>query len=62
MSGPIHTCYRVTDIDRWVSFYEKLGLEEKARKPIPDEATNVFMGLPGDGAGLMPGRQEQGYR
>jgi lactoylglutathione lyase len=48
----IHTCYRITDIDRSVSFYEKLGMEEVGRFPIRDEATNVFMGLPGDGARL----------
>lgn len=52
MSELIHTCYRITDIDRSVSFYEKLGFEEKARRPIRDEATNVFMGLPDDGARL----------
>ena len=52
MSELIHTCYRITDIDRSVSFYEKLGFEEMARRPIRDEATNVFMGLPGDGARL----------
>jgi lactoylglutathione lyase len=48
----IHTCYRITDIDRSVSFYEKLGMEEVGRLPIRDEATNIFMGLPGDGARL----------
>ncbi len=52
MSELIHTCYRITDIDRSVSFYEKLGFEERKRLPIRDEATNVFMGLPGDGARL----------
>ncbi len=52
MSELIHTCYRITDIDRSVSFYEKLGFEERRRLPIRDEATNVFMGLPGDGARL----------
>ncbi len=52
MSELIHTCYRITDIDRSVSFYEKLGFEEVSRQPIRDEATNVFMGLPGDGARL----------
>jgi lactoylglutathione lyase len=52
MSELIHTCYRITDIDRSVSFYEKLGFEEKRRMPIGDEATNVFMGLPNDGARL----------
>ena len=45
----IHTCYRITDIDRSVAFYEALGFEEKARMPIRDEAINVFMGLPDDG-------------
>ena len=44
----IHTCYRITDIDRSVAFYEALGFEERGRMPIRDEATNVFMGLPGD--------------
>jgi lactoylglutathione lyase len=45
----IHTCYRITDIDKSVAFYEALGFEERGRKPIRDEAINVFMGLPGDG-------------
>ena len=49
MSELIHTCYRITDIDRSVSFYEKLGFEERRRVPIREEATNVFMGLPDDG-------------
>ena len=48
----LHTCYRIGDIDRSVSFYEKLGFEEVGRMPIRDEAINVFMGLPGDGARL----------
>ena len=48
----IHTCYRIGDIDRSVAFYEKLGFEEVGRFPIRDEAINVFMGLPGDGARL----------
>ena len=52
MSELIHTCYRITDIDRSVSFYEKLGFEEVGRMPIREEAINVFMGLPGDGARL----------
>ena len=49
MSELIHTCYRITDIDRSVAFYEALGFEEKGRLPIRDEAVNVFMGLPEDG-------------
>jgi lactoylglutathione lyase len=48
----LHTCYRVQDLERSVAFYEKLGFEELRRVPIRDEATNVFMGLPGDGARL----------
>ena len=52
MSELIHTCYRIGDIDRSVEFYEALGFEELARLPIRDEAINVFMGLPGDGARL----------
>ena len=49
MSELIHTCYRITEIDRSVEFYGKLGFEERRRMPIGDEAINVFMGLPGDG-------------
>ena len=44
----IHTCYRITDIDRSVAFYEALGFEDRRRMPIREEAINVFMGLPGD--------------
>jgi lactoylglutathione lyase len=45
----IHTCYRITDVDRSVAFYRALGFEERRRMPIREEAINVFMGLPGDG-------------
>ena len=45
----IHTCYRITDIDRSVAFYTALGFEERRRMPIREEAINVFMGLPGAG-------------
>ncbi|MDP9188604.1 MAG: VOC family protein [Actinomycetota bacterium] len=45
----IHTCYRIGEIDRSVSFYESLGFEERRRMDLPDGAINVFMGLPGDG-------------
>ena len=48
----IHTCYRITDIERSVAFYGALGFEEVGRMPIRDEAINVFMGLPGDGTRL----------
>ena len=45
----IHTCYRITDVDRSVAFYQALGFDEIGRLPIRDEAVNVFMGLPDDG-------------
>lgn len=43
----IHTCYRVTDPDRSVAFYEALGLEKRRELPIRDEAVNYFLGVPG---------------
>jgi lactoylglutathione lyase len=49
VSNLIHTCYRITDVDRSVAFYGALGFEEVGRIPIRDEAINVFMNLPGDG-------------
>ena len=49
MSSLIHTCYRITDVDRSIAFYKALGFEETGRIPIRDEAINVFMNLPGDG-------------
>jgi lactoylglutathione lyase len=45
----IHTCYRITDIDRSVKFYEALGFTEVRRVPIREEAINVFLNLPEDG-------------
>lgn len=48
----IHTCYRIVEIDRSVAFYSALGFEELHRMSLPDGATNVFMGLPDDGARL----------
>jgi len=52
MSELIHTCYRITDVERSVDFYQRLGFEELMRMPIREEAINVFMGLPDDGARL----------
>ena len=43
----IHTCYRVTDPERSVAFYEALGLEKRRELPIRDEAVNYFLGVPG---------------
>jgi lactoylglutathione lyase len=45
----IHTCYRISEIDRSVEFYKALGFDEIGRIPIREEAINVFMGLPDDG-------------
>ena len=47
--GLIHTCYRITDIERSVACYEALGFRETRRQPIREEAVNVFMNLPEDG-------------
>ena len=52
MAALIHTCYRIGEIERSVAFYEALGFEEMGRHPIREEAINVFMGLPDDGARL----------
>ena len=52
MPALIHTCYHIGDIDRSIAFYEALGFEEAGRMDIRQEATNVFMGLPGDGPRL----------
>jgi len=43
----IHTCYRITDPDRSVAFYEALGFERRRELPIRDEAVNYFLGIPG---------------
>jgi lactoylglutathione lyase len=43
----IHTCYRVSDPERSVTFYEALGLERRRELPIREEAVNYFLGVPG---------------
>jgi lactoylglutathione lyase len=43
----IHTCYRITDPERSVDFYEALGFEKRRELPIRDEAVNIFLGIPG---------------
>ena len=52
MSELIHTCYRVFDVERSVTFYEELGKVEMGRLHIREEAINVFMGFEGDGPRL----------
>ena len=44
----IHTCYRITDPEKSVAFYEALGLEKRRELPIREEAVNIFMGVPGE--------------
>jgi lactoylglutathione lyase len=46
----IHTCYRITDPERSVAFYEALGLEKRRELPIRDEAVNYFLGVPDQGS------------
>ena len=43
----IHTCYRITNPERSIAFYEALGLEKRRELPIRDEAVNYFLGVPG---------------
>jgi lactoylglutathione lyase len=43
----IHTCYRITEPDRSVAFYEALGFEKRRELPIREEAVNIFLGIPG---------------
>ena len=43
----IHTCYRVTDPDRSIAFYEALGFQKRRELPIREEAVNYFLGVPG---------------
>jgi lactoylglutathione lyase len=44
----IHACYRITDPERSIAFYEALGLERRRELPIRDEAVNYFLGVPGE--------------
>src|SRR3979409_1007280 len=43
----IHTCYRITNPDKSIAFYEALGLEHRRELPIREEAMNYFLGVPG---------------
>jgi lactoylglutathione lyase len=43
----IHTCYRITDPERSLAFYEALGFERRRELPIREEAVNYFLGIPG---------------
>jgi lactoylglutathione lyase len=43
----VHTCYRVTDPEASLRFYEALGFEKRRELPIREEAVNYFLGIPG---------------
>jgi lactoylglutathione lyase len=51
MTRYLHTMYRVTDPERSRAFYEALGFESRRELPIVREgkleATNYFLGIPG---------------
>jgi lactoylglutathione lyase len=42
----VHTCYRITEPQRSIAFYEALGFEKRRELPIRDEAINYFLGIP----------------
>jgi lactoylglutathione lyase len=52
MASYLHTMVRITDFDRSRAFYEALGMEFRRELPIVRdgelEATNYFLGFPGD--------------
>jgi len=43
----VHTCYRIGDPAKSITFYEALGFEKRRELPIRDEAVNYFLGVPG---------------
>jgi lactoylglutathione lyase len=47
MAELVHTCYRITDPEASVRFYEALGFEKRREMPIREEAVNYFLGIPG---------------
>lgn len=44
----LHTRIRVSDLDKSISFYEKLGFEQGERKDSPQGNKLAFMHLPGN--------------
>jgi len=56
MPNYLHTMIRVTDPEKSRAFYEALGMEFRREMPIVreghHEATNYFMGFPGEDAEL----------
>jgi len=45
----VHTCVRVRDVERSLTFYGALGFEQRGKLVLNDSAYNVYLGLPGDG-------------
>lgn len=47
----LHAMLRVSDPDGTVAFFQRLGLEERRRKDVPNgRYTLIFLGAPGDEA------------
>jgi catechol 2,3-dioxygenase-like lactoylglutathione lyase family enzyme len=42
----VHTCYRITDPEASVRFYEALGFEKRRELPIRDEASTSSWAFP----------------
>jgi len=60
----VHTCVRVRDVERSLTFYGALGFEQRGKLILNDSAYNVYLGLPGDGDRLeltVNAGQEQAY-
>lgn len=45
MSELLHTCYRITNIDKSVAFYEALGFQKSKQATLKDGAINTFLNL-----------------
>ena len=48
----LHSMLRVSDPEATVAFFQRLGLEERRRKDVPQgRFTLIFLGVPGDEGG-----------
>ena len=45
----VHTCIRITDIDRSIAFYGALGFQERRRNSNGTISEHILLGLPVDG-------------
>ena len=60
----LHAMLRVSDPEATVAFFQRLGLEERRRKDVPEgRFTLIFLGVPGDEAEveLTHNWDESGY-